>query len=104
MLSAEQELEEKRIQRLVEIAKRKARRRSWYYVAAGVVAVAGLGIFGGGRSLRSVLALEFITLAIWIPAINWGRWSQTQRYLAAAAIGAALMLMLLYHPAWWDAP
>jgi hypothetical protein len=101
MLRTEQEPEEKRI---LEIAERKARRRGWYYLAAGAVGVAGLGVFGGGRSLQSMLASEFITLAVWLPAIYWGRWSQTQRYLAVAALGAALMLMLLYHPAWWDAP
>lgn len=41
-----------------------------------------------------IAAFVFICAAAWLPAIWWGRMSQIQRYVAMAALGAAIVFYL----------
>ena len=44
-----------------------------------------------------IFALLFLGASVWVPAIYWSRMSQTQRYLAVFALGAAFVFYQ-YHP------
>lgn len=45
----------------------------------------------------NAFAMLFLAAAVWLPVIYWGRMSQVWRYVAFAAIGAAIVLYM-QHP------
>lgn len=44
-----------------------------------------------------ILAFLILAVAFYVPVLRWGRMSQTQRYIAMFALGAAFVFYQ-YHP------
>jgi len=44
-----------------------------------------------------IAAFLFLAAAIWVPILRWGRMSQTRRYIAMIALGAAIVFYMA-HP------
>jgi hypothetical protein len=44
-----------------------------------------------------IAAFFFLAAAVWIPLLRWNRMSQTWRYVAFAALGAAIVFYM-QHP------
>ena len=49
------------------------------------------------HEILRIAAFLLLAAAVWVPMLRWGRMSQTWRYIAMVALGAAFMFYLA-HP------